>query len=62
MHSFSDKEGIREISLRGCSIYKITRSPLQAFAFSVVTVMMNILNLGSKESLGVKFNDGIIMN
>ena len=38
MHSFSDKEGIREISLRGCSIYKITKSPLQAFAFSVVTV------------------------
>ena len=63
MHSFSDKEGIREISLRGCSIYKITRSPLQAFAFSVVTVNDEHTKPRFKRKLlGVKFNDGIIMN
>ena len=32
---------------------------LQAFAFCVVNLTMNIQNLGSKESLVVKFKDGI---
>ena len=39
--------------------YKEEVQGLKEFAFPVVTVMMKKINQGSKESLGVKFKEGI---